>query len=91
MSGLVECHGESGADDCDSCVLGEMFNKDPILAGESDRDQLYRIFSRCGPLNQDTFPGWDSLPGFPDARGYAWDKTPQDTPLVEMAQRFQTG
>lgn len=72
-----------------SCVLGEIYNKDPILMGESDRDQVYRIFAHCGPLNQDSFPGWDLLPGFPEASGHPWDKTPQETPIIELAQKWK--
>ncbi len=72
-----------------SCVLGEMYNKDPIFMGESDRDQLYKIFSQCGPLNSDTLPGWDSLPGFPEAKGHPWDKTPQEVSILEMSQKWK--
>ncbi|EIW69050.1 hypothetical protein TREMEDRAFT_14479, partial [Tremella mesenterica DSM 1558] len=60
------------------CCLGEMYLRNPILQGESDRDQLYRICARCGPLNQSTFPGWDRLPGFPDSQGHPWDRTPAE-------------
>ncbi|OCF42389.1 CMGC/CDK protein kinase [Kwoniella heveanensis CBS 569] len=70
------------------CVLGEMYHRHPILAGDSDRDQLSVIFSRCGPLSQETFPGWDRLPGFPDSYGFPWDKTPTDVPVLECAQRW---
>ncbi|WVQ94722.1 hypothetical protein IAU59_001802 [Kwoniella sp. CBS 9459] len=70
------------------CVLGEMYHRHPILAGESDRDQLYQIFSRCGPLNQETFPGWDRLPGFPDSQGHPWDRTQMEMPILECTQRW---
>ncbi|KAK8861385.1 hypothetical protein IAR55_002204 [Kwoniella newhampshirensis] len=70
------------------CVLGEMYLHQPILAGESDRDQLYQIFSKCGPLNEETLPGWDKLPGFPDAQGHPWNRTPLDMPLLECAQKW---
>nr|XP_019050164.1 CMGC/CDK protein kinase [Kwoniella bestiolae CBS 10118]OCF29094.1 CMGC/CDK protein kinase [Kwoniella bestiolae CBS 10118] len=70
------------------CVLGEMYFRHPILSGDSDRDQLYQIFSRCGPLNQDSFPGWDRLPGFPDAEGHPWDRTIVDGTLLESAPKW---
>ncbi|WVR04002.1 hypothetical protein IAU60_001001 [Kwoniella sp. DSM 27419] len=70
------------------CVLGEMYHKQPILAGESDRDQLYQIFARLGPLNQETFPGWDRLPGFPEREGHPWDSTPMELPIAECASRW---
>ena len=74
----------------DSCILGEIYNRDPILMGESDRDQLFQIFSHCGPLNSDTFPGWDSLPGFPEAKGHAWDMTPQKKSTIELSQKWES-
>lgn len=65
-----------------------MFHRNPILCGESDRDQLYRIISKCGPINAETFPGWAELPGFPDAAGHPWDTTPlSDKSLFELAYR----
>ncbi|WWD16710.1 hypothetical protein CI109_101141 [Kwoniella shandongensis] len=70
------------------CVLGEMYLHQPILAGESDRDQLFQIFSKCGPLNEDTFPGWDKLPGFPESPGHPWNKTSQDMPILEYAHKW---
>ncbi|EIN08939.1 Pkinase-domain-containing protein [Punctularia strigosozonata HHB-11173 SS5] len=45
------------------CVLGEMFNRQPILAGTSDIDQLDRIWKLCGTPNQHTWPNYDQLPG----------------------------
>lgn len=66
-----------------------MYHRAPILAGESDRDQLFKIFSKCGPLNQETFPGWDALPGFPESKGFAWDKISHDMHLLESAQAWQ--
>jgi serine/threonine-protein kinase BUR1 len=66
-----------------------MYHRQPILAGESDRDQLYKIFSRCGPLNNETFPGWNALPGFPDSQGHPWDQTPQGLSVLETAQKWQ--
>lgn len=57
--------------------------RQPVLCGESDRDQLYKIAQRCGPLDEESFPGWQDLPGFPDAAGHPWDKTPQTQSLFE--------
>ncbi|WWC60097.1 uncharacterized protein I303_102661 [Kwoniella dejecticola CBS 10117] len=70
------------------CVLGEMYFRHPILAGDSDRDQLYQIFSRVAPLSQESFPNWDRLPGFPDAIGHPWDRTPVDITLLESAPKW---
>ncbi|KZT68342.1 Pkinase-domain-containing protein [Daedalea quercina L-15889] len=45
------------------CVLGEMFWRRPILPGGSDIDQLEKIWQLCGTPNEQTWPGWDQLPG----------------------------
>ncbi|KAK9321992.1 kinase-like domain-containing protein [Lipomyces orientalis] len=44
------------------CIFGEMYKHKPILAGNSDLDQIRRIFQLCGSPNQETMPGWDRLP-----------------------------
>lgn len=46
-----------------SCILGEMFARQPIFSGTSDLDQLERIWDMCGSPNDDNFPGWSELPG----------------------------
>lgn len=45
------------------CVLGEMFLRHPILPGNSDLDQLEKIWQMCGTPNQHTWPNFDTLPG----------------------------
>ncbi|KAF9069454.1 kinase-like domain-containing protein [Rhodocollybia butyracea] len=45
------------------CVFGEMFNRSPILPGNSDIDQLDRIWGLCGTPNQHSWPNYDALPG----------------------------
>lgn len=71
------------------CVLGELYHKEPILAGDSDRSQLLLIIDHCGPLNNKKFPGWDALPGFPDSKGYHWDKVPEGVHILELAQQYK--
>ena len=48
---------------CLRCVLGEMFLRHPILPGNSDLDQLEKIWQMCGTPNQHTWPNFDTLPG----------------------------
>ncbi|ORX36332.1 kinase-like domain-containing protein [Kockovaella imperatae] len=57
------------------CILGEMFHREPILAakGQTDDGQLPLILEHCGPLNDETFPGWQDLPGYPEMQGRRWD------------------
>jgi len=45
------------------CVFAEMFKKRPILAGNSDVDQIHKIFDLVGSPTEDNMPGWSSLPG----------------------------
>lgn len=45
------------------CVLGEMFNRRPILPGTSDIDQLEKIWQLCGTPTQHSWPNYDTLPG----------------------------
>jgi serine/threonine-protein kinase BUR1 len=71
------------------CVLGEMYHRLPILQGESDRDQLFKIFGKIERPSEESFPGWDKLPGFPDSPDYPWDKVTEDVPLVENAKRWK--
>ncbi|KAL7419620.1 serine/threonine protein kinase, CMGC, CDC2/CDK subfamily [Cryptotrichosporon argae] len=71
------------------CILGEMYHRQPIFAGDSDRDQLCKIFARVGPPSKQSFPGWDALPGFPDAKGFPWNDTAIETPLGELAHAWQ--
>ena len=68
------------------CVLGEMYNRSPVLQGETDRDQLFKIFGRVGRPNDESFPGWNKLPGFPESVGYAWDKVPEDKSMMNSAR-----
>ncbi|PVI07631.1 Pkinase-domain-containing protein [Periconia macrospinosa] len=45
------------------CVFGEMFKRKPILAGQSDLHQAQIIFEMVGSPNEQTMPGWSTLPG----------------------------
>ncbi|KAF2012594.1 Pkinase-domain-containing protein [Aaosphaeria arxii CBS 175.79] len=45
------------------CVFGEMFKRKPILTGHSDINQAQIIFELVGSPNNESMPGWDSLPG----------------------------
>jgi len=35
----------------------------PVLQGNSDQDQLDKIFQLCGSPTEENMPGWSSLPG----------------------------
>lgn len=46
-----------------SCVFAEMYKGKPILQGNSDMDQLMKIFQLCGSPNDKNMPGFEKLPG----------------------------
>lgn len=63
------------------CILGEMYYRNPIFPGETDEDQLFKIFGRVGPPSEVNWPGWRELPGF-NGKGHEqdqpWEKTHRD-------------
>lgn len=65
-----------------------MYHRIPILQGETDRDQLFKIFGKLGRPSDESFPGWNKLPGFPDSIGYPWDKVSEDQPLLHTARKW---
>jgi hypothetical protein len=70
------------------CVLGELFNRTPILPGDSDPGQLELIVQRCGPLNDETMPGWKELAGLQGQEGRRWDNIPKDKSITAWAASF---
>jgi serine/threonine-protein kinase BUR1 len=54
-----------------SCVFGEMFKRKPILAGNSDLNQIQIIFDLVGSPTEDNMPGWSELPGCEGVRSFA--------------------
>lgn len=45
------------------CVFGEMYRGRPILAGNSDLNQIHLIFELVGSPTDENMPGWRDLPG----------------------------
>ncbi|KAL1984791.1 hypothetical protein VTN96DRAFT_8732 [Rasamsonia emersonii] len=52
------------------CVFGEMFKGKPILAGNSDLNQVQLIFNLVGAPTEENMPGWSSLPGCDGVRNF---------------------
>jgi serine/threonine-protein kinase BUR1 len=65
-----------------SCVFGEMLVGKPVLAGDSDPNQLKIIFDLVGTPTDVTMPGWRLLPG---AEGMNFPSKPST-----LAQRFRS-
>uniref|UniRef100_A0A8C6TAD4 Cyclin-dependent kinase 7 n=1 Tax=Neogobius melanostomus TaxID=47308 RepID=A0A8C6TAD4_9GOBI len=46
------------------CILAELLLRIPFLAGDSDLDQLTKIFEALGTPTEETWPGMTSLPDY---------------------------
>ncbi|CAD6502078.1 BgTH12-02320 [Blumeria graminis f. sp. triticale] len=66
------------------CVFGEMLLGKPILAGDSDSNQLKIIFDLVGTPTDETMPNWKSLPG---AEIYKVSSLPQNP--GSLSQKFR--
>ncbi|XP_062159472.1 cell division control protein 2 homolog [Alnus glutinosa] len=49
------------------CIFAEMVNQRPLFPGDSEIDELFRIFRVLGTPNEDTWPGVTSLPDYKSA------------------------
>lgn len=63
---LLGCHNYSTPIDIWSigCVFAEMVLDRPLFPGDSEMDQLYRIFRECGTPTEETWPGVTSLSNY---------------------------
>ncbi|EXC46561.1 Cell division control protein 2-like protein [Morus notabilis] len=46
------------------CIFAEMVNQRPLFPGDSEIDELFKIFGITGTPTEDTWPGVSSLPDF---------------------------
>ncbi|OMJ93521.1 hypothetical protein SteCoe_3497 [Stentor coeruleus] len=46
------------------CIFAEIAQKRPLFMGDSEIDQLFKIFKVLGTPNEDTFPGVTTFPDF---------------------------
>ncbi|KAF5207820.1 Cyclin-dependent kinase [Thalictrum thalictroides] len=49
------------------CIFSEMVNQRPLFPGDSEIDELFKIFRIMGTPNEETWPGVSSLPDFKSA------------------------
>ncbi|KAK4841956.1 hypothetical protein QYF36_013225 [Acer negundo] len=49
------------------CIFAEMVNQRPLFPGDSEIDELFKIFRVMGTPNEDTWPGVNSMPDFKSA------------------------
>lgn len=46
------------------CIIAELLRRLPFLPGDTDLDQLSKIFEMCGTPNEKVWPGVESLPDY---------------------------
>ncbi|CAM8966610.1 unnamed protein product [Rhodiola kirilowii] len=49
------------------CIFAEMVNQRPLFPGDSEIDELFKIFRVLGTPNEETWPGVNSMPDFKSA------------------------
>lgn len=47
-----------------ACIMSEIVSKTALFPGDSEIDQIYKVFKICGTPNEDTWPGCSTLPDF---------------------------
>lgn len=52
------------------CILAELLLRIPFVAGDTDLDQLAKIFQAMGTPTEETWPGHSKLPDFVQFRSY---------------------
>ncbi|CAB4014761.1 cyclin-dependent kinase 7 [Paramuricea clavata] len=52
------------------CILAELLLRVPFLPGESDLDQLSRIFQALGTPTEDSWPGMKTLPDYVEFKSF---------------------
>jgi len=60
------------------CILAELLLRIPFLAGDSDLDQLSKIFQAMGTPTDETWPGLSTLPDYIQFKSYP------GTPLTDI-------
>lgn len=46
------------------CIFAEMVNGRPLFPGDSEIDELFRVFRNLGTPNEEVWPGVSNLPDF---------------------------
>eukprot|EP01018_Ginkgo_biloba_P020448 Gb_39785 [translate_table: standard] len=65
------------------CIFAEMVNQRPLFPGDSEIDELFKIFRVLGTPNEETWPGVTSLPDFKSA----FPKWPAKVAPLEVFQK----
>lgn len=54
------------------CIFAEMHTRKPLFPGDSEIDQLYKIFSITGTPNEQTWPGVTEFPDYSEPTFPKW-------------------
>ncbi|PVG04134.1 Pkinase-domain-containing protein [Serendipita vermifera] len=68
------------------CILAEMFVRRPILQGNSDMDQLEKIWWLCGTPTKESWPDFENLPGMDGVK----DFKPRPKELRQQLGRYES-
>lgn len=63
------------------CIFAEMMTREPLFPGDSEIDQIYRIFRKLGTPDETVWPGCTQLPDF-KAIFPKWEPTPMSLVIV---------
>merc|ERR1712045_919979 len=72
------------------CIFAEMANKRPLFQGDSEIDQLFRIFRVLRTPNEELWPGVSSLPDYKDTFP-AWNSYNLPQQLKKEAKMDENG
>lgn len=67
------------------CIFAEMVHKKTLFPGDSEIDQLFRIFRTLGTPDESSWPGVTSLPDF-KSKFPRWPKQPLERVIQELDQ-----
>jgi len=65
------------------CILAEIFTTKPLFRGDSEVDQLFRIFRTLGTPTEEQWPGVSGMPDYKETFP-AWKKYILHTHVVDM-------
>ncbi|KAH8926661.1 Pkinase-domain-containing protein [Atractiella rhizophila] len=64
------------------CIFGELIGKQPMFPGDSEIDEIFKIFRLLGTPHEDVWPGVTTLEGYKDSFPQ-WNPKPLDTVVPE--------
>ena len=67
------------------CIFAEMVNRHPLFPGDSEIDEIFRIFRTLGTPNEETWPGVTKFPDYKsDFPFWAGQNLAKSVPTLEV-------